>query len=89
MKLFATLAFLCLFLTGCDKQAEKSITTSNSAVKAEVLFTDENGFTVHRFYDGGHNRYYVTPSGETMTTNRVQNGKTSYTYPSTIPTVLK
>jgi hypothetical protein len=60
--------FLVVMLaaSGCMADAEKNEKVSNKSVKVEVLFTDDEGFTVKRFYDG-HYRYYVTPAGRTLT----------------------
>lgn len=58
------IAIISIGLAGCMRQSEATKNTSNAEFKSEVLFTDENGYTVHRFFDGNY-RYYVTPSGQT------------------------
>lgn len=62
-------------LVGCVNQIDP-VMTKNSGVNAkiETLFTDEDGYTVKRFYDHGHYRYYVTP-GPAKTISVFQNGK--------------
>lgn len=55
-----------LAVSGCtcnsDDTVERTIHNTNEKhYKAEVLFTDADGYTVKRFKDGEYYRYYVTP----------------------------
>lgn len=81
MKTFALL-FIVL-LAGCSIEPMGTRSTNNSKAKVEVLFTDENGYTVHKFYDAGEYHYYVTPQGSVSSTHNA--GRT--TYQETIHTV--
>lgn len=52
---------LCLALVcGCGVSPVKVDSTDNRQTTVDVLFTDQDGYTVKRFYDGSY-RYYVTP----------------------------
>jgi hypothetical protein len=81
MKIFyiLSLALLC----GCTVDGERKLTTSNKEIKAQVVFTDEDGYTVKRFNDGNNYRYYVTPVGRVESIE--QKGKTQR--PDSIQTV--
>ena len=77
-------------LIGCQQPKPNVIKeekTNNNEIKVEVLFTDEDGFTVKRFFDEGHYRYYVTPgpadAGGGVT---IQQGKARITKTENVPT---
>lgn len=54
--LFATVAILALFLSGCDETPGPIM---NPAQKPVLIFTDENGVKVYGFVYGGHVRCYA------------------------------
>ena len=65
MKIVALLALVAA-LAGCGVEPEATEQTSNPAVSVEKLF-EKDGYTVHRFRDGSHWVYYVTPVGQAYT----------------------
>lgn len=71
---------LILFCS-CNKQAKETTQTDNTAFQVDFLF-EHNGFKVYRFYDAGHNHYFVEPKGEVLSTQT--NGK--QTHPENIQT---
>ena len=81
--------FLLLFMTGCSVSIEETSRkkTSNNQVQVEVLFTDDEGYTVKRFNDKGHWRYYVTPRGKTNGNFTRSSNKNSVTIPNEIETI--
>jgi hypothetical protein len=52
--------------------------------QVETLFTDEDGYTVHRFVDDHYYRYYVTGPGPAVTHTQHPTGKT--TFPDSVST---
>ncbi len=81
MKMFVILAVTLFAFAACDDAAEKSIGVSNSNFKVERLFTDDNGYSVMRFEDGGSKHYYVI--GPNHLETRKNNGESVY---ESIPT---
>lgn len=75
MRMLVVIPFL-LVLVGCAQTAERTVGNSNSAFNVEKCFTDDDGYTVKRFYDNGRFHYYVTPKGSVNTTQN--QGKTRY-----------
>lgn len=60
---------LGLVIAACAKAPVQTSRTDNSDVPVSVLFTDEDGCKVRRFFDAGNFRYYVTcPNGKTGST---------------------
>ena len=49
-----------LLLGGCEEPAASYKPVNNSTYSVNVLFTDDDGFTVKRFRDHGEYHYYVT-----------------------------
>lgn len=62
------LFFMVALITplGCTREPERA-KTDLERFQVKVLFTDDNGYTVHTFQHEGRTHYYVTPIGETMT----------------------
>lgn len=62
----------CLWITlcvvGCNNSANpvKTQESNNPGVPVELLFTDDNGYSVYRFRDRGYTHYYVVPKGEVI-----------------------
>jgi hypothetical protein len=79
----ALLVLCLLMLCGCAAEPMQRENTDNPQVQVEDLFT-KDGYTVHRFYDGGTMRavYYVTPVGVVQQPDEVRHsGKTTYVVP--------
>lgn len=90
MKNTLLLLIAALFLTGCVKQAEGTMDSSNDKVAVEKLFTADQ-CTVYRFYDDGDYHYYSKCIGalrsEVETTLSRSCGKScTESYPDTIVT---
>ncbi len=77
---------LVMLCVGCAREAEKPIKVSNTNFDVEKIFTDENGYSVYRFYDEYY-RYYVTGPNVMSTQYQVLVGKT--TRPESISTTTK
>ena len=54
----ALLLVLALVMTGCEKEAQSTNRTSNSAVSVDLLF-EHDGCKIYRFYDNGRSHYFV------------------------------
>ncbi len=52
-------------LSACSNDPVETKFTSNPQIRDEILMVTEDGYTIHRFKDSGHNVYFVTPSGST------------------------
>jgi hypothetical protein len=76
MRYLILLAVLCV---GCvEKNPPVGKTQSNGNATIEKVFTDENGYTMHRFKDGDSTIYYVTPGPVQVSQNWTeQQGKTA------------
>lgn len=89
--MYKVLLLLALvMLTGCVKQADGTVASSNIHVGVEKLFTAD-GCTVYRFYDDGDYHYYSKCTGaihsEVETTLSKSCGKScTTTYQDTIVT---
>ena len=75
-KLFLVL-FACLATVGCASKVEPKEKYKAGEAEVEVLFTDKNGYTVHRFKDEGRSVYYVTGPGPAKTKFDHAEGKTT------------
>lgn len=64
-KLFLLLLVVVL-ISACSKPASSVSTTDNPSFENEILFTDGDGYTIHRFTDAGASHYYVTPGPATV-----------------------
>lgn len=78
--------FLICLATGCMKEPENVLETTNSNFNVSKLFTHEN-CTIFRFVDGGHLHYYVNCQDAILNQNAIYCGigcvNTEY---DTIPT---
>lgn len=50
-----------LLLSGCEIEAKYKVETTNPTATVEILFVDEDGYTMKRFTDGSNTVYYTTP----------------------------
>lgn len=76
-KLLAALLIFC----SCTKVGKQTDSTDNVNFQVDFLF-EHNGFKIYRFYDGGHDHYFIEPKGQVMTEQ--PSGKV--TYPESIIT---
>ena len=89
MKKYLTAVMLALVSIGCDKPAQSTYTPSNSNFQVEVLFTDNEGFTVKRFADGSRNYYYVTGPGAAQIQWEISGNKNQSAKHYNVPTLEK
>ena len=52
--------------------------SSNPSIVNEILFTDGDGYTVHRFYDRGRAHYYVTPGPAVSASANIEGKRSRY-----------
>jgi hypothetical protein len=81
MKTLITILLVSVALVACSKPPESSVTKGQ--FKVETLFTNE-GCTVYRFEDGGHDVYYTNCRGETSNSYSCGKGCTHTDHTTTV-----
>lgn len=72
-----TAAAAIILFTGCQKSAQETTTTSNTALKVELLF-EHDGVKVYRFFDGRWIYYTDARGAAEWTEQRPKSGSTTH-----------
>lgn len=76
MKKTALILLVTTIFTGCMKDGQEKVSTSNSNFELELLF-EKDGCKVYRFSDGGHAVYWTNCDGRIESVYQQSNGKSS------------
>lgn len=66
-----------IILSSCNKAAQETTPTTNSAIKVDLLF-EKDGCKIYRFNDAGHNVYWSDCRGKVESVYNESSGKSSH-----------
>lgn len=73
----ALILLATVIFTGCMKDGQDKVLTSNSNFEVQLLF-EKDDCKIYRFIDGGHAVYWTNCDGRIESVYQQSNGKSSY-----------